>query len=106
MIRDAGDSYFSANRAGLSVDPSGKAAIVLKTLDDHRMQAATYRHNRNWCVIQITDVFDLVRPTLSQLAALRPQIAPFEKVFVRSPSAEILVIEDRAGSVLVGELGF
>jgi len=106
VSRDAGPPYFSATRAGLSVDRSGKAAIVLKTLNDHRGKAATYRHLRNWCVIQIIDLFDLFRPTLPELAALRPPISPFAKVFVRSPTAEILVFEQHGGVVSVGEVRF
>jgi hypothetical protein len=100
MIRDTGEPYFTAMHGSSIVDRRDSVSTVVNILNSHRKQASNYRRRRNWCAVQITDVSDIFRPTLARIAQLCPPIDPFEKVFVGNPSGRIIVLEERAASVL------
>jgi hypothetical protein len=55
---------------------------VVRILDRHRNQAATYRGPRNWIVLFLPFATELFAKTIDAVKAKPPAITPFERAFI------------------------
>lgn len=70
--------YFGVMTGG-TVNPNAETGEVMRVLNDHRKSAHTYRGKRLWLLLYLSDSNEFFRNTVAEVAALRPDIAPFER---------------------------
>ncbi|HKU68849.1 MAG TPA: hypothetical protein VJP85_13830 [Candidatus Baltobacteraceae bacterium] len=73
--------YFSVMDGG-TVNPKPETEEVIRVLDQHRRQAASYRRRRNWILLYLPDTNEVFRNTVEAVSRLNPDIAPFEQCHV------------------------
>jgi hypothetical protein len=73
--------YFSVMDGG-TVNPNPETEEVIRVLDQHRRQAASYRRERNWILLYLPDTNEVFRNTVEATSRLKPDIAPFEQCHI------------------------
>ena len=98
----AGAQYFMVGHGRSVVDRNHRLSTVMQSLNNHRNSARTYRKAEScWLAIQMTDVNEIFRNTIAQIAELRPNIDPFRKVLVTDPKRHVLALTEVCGRVQV-----